>query len=113
MSRVRKELENEWNEYHRLKNDILERESTIQRREQHAREKEEYANQSVAEIQRRYQIEKAQFEKTKKNAQSGQKRLRKEKELIRRFLNHRGWTVEEEEPLTYEKLKDLAKAKQP
>lgn len=118
-SRVRKELENEWNEYHRLKNDILERESTIQRREQHAQEKEEYANQRVAEIQRRYQIEKAQFEKTleestktKKNAQSGQKRLRKEKELIKGFLNHRGWTVEEE-PLTYEKLKNLAKAKQP
>ena len=119
LSRVRKELENEWNEYHRLKNDILERESTIQRREQHAQEKEEYANQRVAEIQRRYQIEKAQFEKTleestktKKNAQSGQKRLRKEKELIKGFLNHRGWTVEEE-PLTYEKLKDLSKAKQP
>ncbi|MDF5522787.1 hypothetical protein P3698_24100, partial [Vibrio parahaemolyticus] len=72
-----------------------------------------------AEIQRRYQIEKAQFEKTleestktKKNAQSGQKRLRKEKELIKDFLNHRGWTIGEE-ALTYEKLKSLAKAKQP
>ncbi|HCG9969933.1 TPA: hypothetical protein NJ731_004606, partial [Vibrio parahaemolyticus] len=81
--------------------------------------KEECANQRVAEIQRRYQVEKAQFEKTleestktKKNAQSGQKRLRKEKEMIRDFLEHRGWTVEEE-PLTYEKLKSLAKEKQP
>lgn len=119
LSRVRKELDSEWNEYHRLKNDILERESTIQRREQHAQKKEECANQRVAEIQRRYQVEKAQFEKTleestktKKNAQSGQKRLRKEKEMIRDFLEHRGWTVEEE-PLTYEKLKSLAKEKQP
>lgn len=119
LSRVRKELENEWNEYHRLKNDILERESTIQKREQHAQEKEEYAKQNVTEIQRHYQIKKTQLEqileentKTKKNAQSGQKRLRKEKEMIRDFLEHRGWIVEEE-PLTYEKLKNLAKAKQP
>ncbi len=36
--------------------------------------------------------------------------------LARNWIDHglqvKGWTVEEE-PLTYEKLKDLAKAKQP
>ena len=119
LSRVRKELENEWNEYHRLKNDILERRIKNPKTRATCSRKREYANQRVAEIQRRYQIEKAQFEKTleestktKKNAQSGQKRLRKEKEVIRDFLDHQGWTIGEE-PLTYEKLKNLAKAKQP
>ncbi|KII75249.1 hypothetical protein [Vibrio renipiscarius] len=118
LSHVKKELENEWDEYHRIKNNIVERESAIQRREQTALEKEEWAKQTVIEIQEKYRQEKMQFDQTlqenrtaKKNAQSGQLRLKKEKQLITNFLNNEGWTIENT-PLTYEKLRALAKGKQ-
>lgn len=119
LCKAKKELETEWAGYHKQKNALLERESTIRLRERAAQEKEEWATQQVAEIQKQYQQKKTQFDedlrestKAKNNAQSGHMRLKKEKLLIKDFLKNEGWTIDNN-PLTYEQLKSLAKAKQP
>jgi flagellar biosynthesis GTPase FlhF len=119
LSRVKKELENEWNNYHQQKNALMERESKIQHREQTAQNKEESAKQEVIALQEQHQQEKVQFDEelqknttAKKNAQSGQKRLRKEKQIISQFLENERWTIGNT-PLTYERLRTLAKVKQP
>lgn len=83
LSRVKKELETEWESYHRQKNQVLERESAIQHRERTAQQIEKAAKERVDNIVEQYNQEKDRFEaemlemaRARDNAQAGYKRLK-------------------------------------
>ena len=83
LSRVRKELEQEWDSFHKLKNQVVQRESLIQNREAIAQKNQEDAKNQIAEIQKQYALELARFEtetaeliKARDNAQAGYQRLK-------------------------------------
>lgn len=83
LSRVKKELEGEWDSFHKQKNQVLERESAIQNRERTAQQVEKSAKERVNNIVEQYNQEKDRFEaemlemaRARDNAQAGYKRLK-------------------------------------
>lgn len=86
LSRVHKELEQEWDSYHQLKNQVVQRESLIQNREAIARKAQEDAKNQISEIQKQYALKLTHFEtetaelrKARDNAQAGYQRLKMKK----------------------------------
>ncbi|MDF5570766.1 hypothetical protein P3709_25150, partial [Vibrio parahaemolyticus] len=83
LSRVKKELEGEWDSFHKQKNQVLERESAIQNREHTAQQIEKSAKERVDNIVEQYNQEKDRFEaemldmaRARDNAQAGYKRIK-------------------------------------
>ncbi|MCG3737993.1 hypothetical protein EXA16_16900 [Vibrio cincinnatiensis] len=83
LSRVKKELEGEWDSFHKQKNQVLERESAIQNRERTAQQIEESAKERVDNIVEQYNQERDRFEaemldmaRARDNAQAGYKRIK-------------------------------------
>lgn len=83
LSRVKKELEGEWDSFHKQKNQVLERESAIQNREHTAQQIEESAKERVDNIVEQYNQERDRFEaemldmaRARDNAQAGYKRIK-------------------------------------
>lgn len=118
LTKVKKELETEWENYHTLKNHVLERESTIQTREKTAQQQEESAKEQIESMIEQYNQERARFDaeiqqisKARNNAQSGHQRLKNEKERITHFLSKIQWRIGNE-TLTYDKLRSLTKESQ-
>jgi hypothetical protein len=83
LANVKKELEAEWDSYHKQKNHVLERESTIKSREKAAQQMENLAKEQIENIVEKYNQEKARFEsetldmaRARDNAQAGYKRIK-------------------------------------
>lgn len=83
LSRVKKELEGEWDSFHKQKNQVLERELAIQNREHTAQQIEESAKERVDNIVEQYNQERERFEaemldmaRARDNAQAGYKRIK-------------------------------------
>jgi hypothetical protein len=83
LSRVKKDLEGEWDSFHKQKNQVLERESAIQNRERTAQQIEKAAKERVDNIVEQYNQEKDRFEaemldmaRARDNAQAGYKRIK-------------------------------------
>jgi hypothetical protein len=83
LSRVKKDLEGEWDSFHKQKNQVLERESEIQNRERTAQQIEKAAKERVDNIVEQYNQEKDRFEaemldmaRARDNAQAGYKRIK-------------------------------------
>lgn len=86
LTRVHKELEQEWDSFHKLKSQIVQRENLIQSREALAQKAQEDAKKHIVEIQKQDTLRLAHFEtetakliKARDNAQAGYQRLKNRK----------------------------------
>ena len=92
LSRVKKELETEWENYHKHKNDLLERESTLQNKEQAAQKIKNLAKNRMENMVEKYKQEKHRFEtemldmtRARDHAQAGYQRIKKQLEKRKRL----------------------------
>ncbi len=83
LSRVRKELEQEWDNYHQLKNQLVQRENCIHNKEANAQKIQKDAQALINELKEKYALELSRFEAeiakltaARDNAQAGYQRLK-------------------------------------